>query len=187
MRNKKQKESRWLLVWAVISFALAITLNIEDTPHTITIENNRPDMFHVEQVEAKEEKSKALTLEDKIKQTFFEQPSIALAVAKIESGLNPSQESNTDRMADGRPFSIGLMQINITVHKLGDKECNKAFEGRNYKAKVVNEELYNECVKLAMNEDENLKTARGIYERSGKHFGQWGAYTNGSYMKYMNN
>lgn len=124
-------------------------------------------------------------IERKIVEAFPGQERIALAVAKSESGLNPSTHSMTDRMADGRPFSIGLMQINLTVHKVGGKDCYKAFSGRDYKAKVVNEELYQECVRLAEDAEVNLATAKGIWERSGKNFGKWGGYTSGGYLKHM--
>lgn len=120
-----------------------------------------------------------------IAEKFPEESEIAIAVAKSESSLDPKRHSDTDRMADGRAFSIGLMQINLTVHKMGGKDCYKAFSGKDYKAKVVNEELYQECVKLAENPELNLEEGRGIYERSGNNFGKWGGYTSGAHLKHM--
>jgi len=120
-----------------------------------------------------------------IAQTFPEETKLAVAVAKAESGLNPDTESWIDRTADGRPFSVGLMQINLTWHELDGVKCYEAFQGKNYKAKVINENLYQKCVKLAKDPKINLETAKGIYERSGNHFGAWGAYLAGSHLKFM--
>lgn len=184
MKNKQQKESKWLLVASGVCIFLAIVIKIAQTDHTLTFENESI-MFHVEQVQTKDKVVIEPTIEDKIKSIFHEQPEIAVAVAKIESGkrLNPSTKSTTDLMKDGRPFSIGLMQINLTWHILNGVDCSKAFTGKDYKAVVTDESLYEKCVELASNPDTNLETARKIYNKYG--FNAWGAYTNGSYKRNL--
>lgn len=107
----------------------------------------------------------------------------ALAICHAESGLNPETESTTDRMKDGRPVSIGLMQINLTNHQIGGVDCSKAFSGINNQAVVINESLYNQCVNLAKNPELNLKEAKKIYEGAG--WNRWGAYTNNSYLNFL--
>lgn len=124
------------------------------------------------------------SVESMIRKAFPSNP-VALAVFKAESGLDPKMPSTTDRMADGRPFSIGLTQINLTVHTIGGVRCLEAFHGRNKHAVVIDEALYEKCVKLAEDPRLNLETAKGIYERSGNNFGKWGAFTNGSYMRHL--
>lgn len=125
-------------------------------------------------------------LVSKIARAFPEDVETALALFKAESGLNPSKPSDTDYTADGKPFSWGVAQINLTVHKLSGTDCSKAFDGRDHNARIKDEALYEKCVNLAINPDVNIETAKGIYERSGKNFGKWGAYTNGAYLKFMN-
>ena len=149
---------------------------------SFTYENPSPLILEASAATVVEEREPSI--EEKIKAVFHEQPDIALALAKSESGLNPSMHSTTDRMRDGRAFSVGVMQTNLTVHRLGGKDCFKAFSGKNYKAVVVDESLYAECVKLAEDVDVNLATARGIYERAGS-FNPWGAYTSGSYISKL--
>ena len=124
-------------------------------------------------------------MQDIIAEMFPEAKNEALAVFTAESGLNPQTESNIDIMPDGRPFSIGISQINLTWHELNGVKCYEAFEGKNYKAKVINEKLYEECVELAKDPKINLETARGIYDRSGGNFYKWGAFTSGAFSRYL--
>lgn len=122
---------------------------------------------------------------DLIREAFPEEPEIAVAIASAESGLDPEKHSDTDRMADGRAFSIGLMQINLTVHKIGSSDCPSAFRGSDYEAVVVDEALYQACVALASDQKRNLDTARSIYDRKGGTFHDWGAYLNGGYKRFL--
>lgn len=119
-----------------------------------------------------------------IAEAFPENPAIMIAIAKAESGMNPKAPSTTDKMADGRAFSHGLFQINLTVSEVGGVRCNEAFQGSNYKAHVVNEELFDRCIKLAQDTDISIKVAREKYEERGN-FTAWGAYTSGSYKKFL--
>lgn len=109
-------------------------------------------------------------IERRIHETFPSNPHKAVAIAKCESGLDPFKPSDSDKMADGRPFSIGLFQINLTVTQVAGLECNKAFQGKNYQAVVVNESLYKQCVKAAENVEHNLEAAKR------KQKGNWGAW-----------
>ena len=117
-------------------------------------------------------------MEQKIKDTFSDVT--AIKIAKAESGLNPKAKSTTDFTSDGFPFSVGLFQINLSVHTVGGLKCNEAFSGRDHESKVVNMQLYNQCVELASNPDINIETANKIY--NGRGWSAWGAYTNGSYL-----
>lgn len=122
------------------------------------------------------------SLEEKILKEF-NGDKVALAIARAESGLNHKQPSTTDFTADGHPFSIGLFQVNLTWNKVGGVDCTKAFNGKDKKAVVVDEELYTKCVKLASDPDKNIAAAKEI-KKSGS-WTRWGAYTNGSYKDYL--
>jgi hypothetical protein len=122
-------------------------------------------------------------IEKKIHEVFHEEPKIAVAIFKAESGLDPSKDSDSDRMADGRVFSAGLAQINLTVSNIDGVDCTKAFSGRNYKAKVIDEKLYSKCMSLAKNPDKALLAARAKYDNNG--FRHWSVYLNGAYKKFI--
>ncbi len=77
----------------------------------IIVENIRIEKAQAKAPEAEKEKS----IEEKIADTFPENPSIMIAVAKAESGLNPLA---TNRNKNGTR-DIGLMQIN-SIHGYGD-------------------------------------------------------------------
>jgi len=109
-----------------------------------------------------------------IRANFPDNAEVAIRVFQAESGLKADTESWCDRTADDRSFSIGLAQINITQHKIGELDCPSSFKGANYKAIVINEKLYNECVKKAKNPEENLRVAKKIYD--GRGWNSWGAY-----------
>jgi hypothetical protein len=119
-----------------------------------------------------------------IAEAFPENPEIMIAIAKAESGMNPQAQSTTDRMADGRAFSHGLFQINLTVSEIAGVKCHEAFHGKNYKAKVINEELFTKCIVLAHNAKYSIGTAREKYDERGN-FTAWGAYTSGSYLRHL--
>lgn len=118
-----------------------------------------------------------------IKRVFPESPGVALAVARAESGLDPKAPSVTDRLADGRAYSIGLFQINLTVSRIGGVDCQKAFLGKNGKARVVDEGLFKKCVELAENPQSNLLAAREKWEVM--EWKAWGAFNNGAYLQYL--
>jgi len=112
-----------------------------------------------------------------------------LAIAKAESGLNPECQSNTDKLSDGRPFSIGLFQINLTVSEINGVNCSKAFRGINYDAVVIDEQLFEKCVNLAKNPLFNIKSAKDKYQnrvnRGLDGRGAWGAFTNKAYLSHL--
>lgn len=119
-----------------------------------------------------------LSTEEMIAQAFSD-PRTAIAIAKSESGLNPQTESKWDRMKDGRAFSIGLFQINLTWHKVDGLNCPTAFQGKNYGARVVNEELYQECVSRAKDPQKNIDAAKRLP------FTHWSVYNDNSYLKNL--
>lgn len=206
LKNKvRRNEAMWTtkkaekaLLQIAGTIALILTLNVlinvaQAEPTVYQFENTpidfgtsiAPESEHLNDDQNDEGKDgTAVDIVSKIEQAFPGNK-VAKALAQAESGLNPKKHSDTDRMKDGRAFSVGVMQINLTVHKVGDKDCTKAFSGRNYQAKVINEALYQECVKLAENPDVNLTVAKGIYERSGNTFNSWGAYLNNSFIKFL--
>lgn len=78
--------------------------------------------------------------------------------------------SDTDVMKNDpqkRAFSFGLFQINLTWHEVNGLPCPSAFEGKNYTARVKNEELYKKCVAAAKTFDANVKEAVATYKRTG--------------------
>lgn len=114
------------------------------------------------------------SIEGKITKYFGSRAEEAKKIFMCESGLNPSKHSDTDRMSyDGRTFSVGLAQINLTVSNVGGVDCTKAFSGRNYGAKVIDEKLYKKCVKLAEDVDVSLQSAKAKFDGRG---GTWGAW-----------
>lgn len=115
------------------------------------------------------EKAKIIEL---IGKYFPEAKNKAVEVFKCESGLISSSHSKVDLMSDGRAFSVGLTQQNLTVTKINDLECPKAFQGRNKYAKVIDEELYQKCVRLAEDTEISLQLAKEKYENRGN-FRDW--------------
>jgi hypothetical protein len=115
---------------------------------------------------------------------FPEDPDVAVAIARAESSLNPHQPSNTDITKDGKPYSFGLFQINLTVSNVGGVPCNQAFSGTNNNSVVVNHQLYEQCVSLASDIDTNIQCARGKYIGRGN-WTAWGSYTNKSFLRHL--
>lgn len=91
----------------------------------------------------------------------------AIEVFKCESSLDPNKESLVDRMKDGRAFSVGLCQHNLTNSVMAGVDCSKSFKGQNSNAVVVNEELYQQCLTLAKNPEIALKEAVKKQQRRG--------------------
>jgi len=111
---------------------------------------------------------------------FGEQTGNAQCIIRGESACGAHMLSTTDVMRnDGRPFSFGPMQINLTVHELRNcaghsalLDCKAAFSGRNYSAIVIDESLYQECAAAAQDIDCNIRNGRDIFNSSG-----WGAWS----------
>lgn len=99
----------------------------------------------------------------------------AQCIIRGESTCGASMVSVTDVMrGDGRAFSFGPMQINLTYHELvgcgpggSTLNCPDAFSGRNYSATVVDESLYMACATAAQNVDCGLSNGRRIQQRDG--------------------
>ncbi len=108
---------------------------------------------------------------------FGGQSTQASQICGKESGGNPASLSNTDRMRNvpGQPsFSVGLFQINLTVHELvgcgpggSTLNCKSAFRGTNYTATIENRPLYDQCVAAAQNPQCNISNAVRIQQRRG--------------------
>ena len=168
-----------MVAWFVFSFG-----KMALTPKTLIFENSSP--FQKEAIttpEVAHNKETPATTEEKIAEYFPADAQVAVAIAKAESSLNPSAPSITDKMADGRSFSFGLFQINLTVSVIDGVDCSKAFSGRDYNAVVVDEELFAQCIELATDTDKNLAVAKQKFEK--RNWQPWGAFTSGSYKKYL--
>ncbi len=178
-----------VFIWQVGAFIL--------TPTTITIVN--PVSADMVQAVSPADKDNASELSlgyqgngaiqtpdvvDMIRKSFPNAPELAVAVAQSESKLDVSAESWCDRTKDNRAFSIGIFQINISVHELEGVKCYEAFNGKNKKAVVINEELYQKCIQMAKNPEISIKKAKQIYDQSGS-FKQWGGFTSGGYKKFL--
>jgi hypothetical protein len=110
----------------------------------------------------------------------FPSPLIGAAqcIIRAESSCGGRMVSITDVMSDGRAFSFGPMQINLTVHTLqgcGSQllDCKSAFAGKNYSARVINEDMYQKCAAAAQNVDCNIKNGFRIYREAGNRWTPW--------------
>lgn len=112
-----------------------------------------------------------------VRETFPEEPTVAVAVAKAESGLNPNRENRGK--ANGKykgECSIGLFQINLRSDGCTGKKVHWD--------KVPGETLEEKVEWLKVPEN-NAKIARDIYDGRGGNWYAWGAYTNGSYKQHL--
>lgn len=105
----------------------------------------------------------------------------ASSVANGESNGNPLLPSGVDICnGDGSVASWGLFQINLTVHKVGGLNCPAAFSsaytGSNHSCRVVNRDLYNQCVAAAKTPATNIEAACQIYRAAGNRWRPWGFY-----------
>lgn len=106
---------------------------------------------------------------------FPEEVGNAQCIIRDESSCGGKMVSKTDILkSDGRAFSYGPMQINLTVHELvgcgpggSTLDCKAAFSGRNYGANVVNEDLYQQCAAAAQNVECNLSNGKRLRDRRG--------------------
>lgn len=112
----------------------------------------------------------------------------AALIVGAESGCNPNAESRTDTTTDGRTYSVGTWQINLAFHALSctlsngqqiNLNCPSAFEAAGYRnqynvqvQRVVNEELYTQCVTYAKDPQCNNQIAAGLARDSGD-MGDW--------------
>ena len=86
----------------------------------------------------------------------------ASCICTRESGGDPGALSGSDKCRNDpqrRSFSVGLFQINLTVHRINGLDCPSAFSARNYACSIVNESLYNQCVAAAQNPAINIAYA----------------------------
>lgn len=105
----------------------------------------------------------------------------AQCIIEAESACGASMVSRTDVMSyDGRAFSFGPMQINLTVHVLEGcsgyppvMRCLDAFSGRNYDARVIDESLYQQCARAAQDMNCNIKNGARIYAEAGNSWSPW--------------
>lgn len=91
----------------------------------------------------------------------------ASIICNYESQGNQMKASKSDLCQDGRSFSWGLFQVNLTVHKIGGLDCPSAFSGKNSSCTVTNEALYQQCVQAAQNPETNTNYAKDLYAKSG--------------------
>ncbi len=111
---------------------------------------------------------------------FGSQTGNAQCIIRHESACGANMVSRSDVMRDGRAFSFGPMQINLTVHVLqgcagypSTLNCLSAFSGKNYTARVINEALYQQCARAAQNPTCNIKNGARIYRESRNSWRPW--------------
>lgn len=96
----------------------------------------------------------------------------ASAICNAESGGVSGSASSVDKCTDGKSFSYGLFQINLTC------QCKDAFEPKKSKGcvnkacRVVNQSMYNSCVATFTSPESNISKACQIYKSQG--WGGWG-------------
>jgi hypothetical protein len=106
----------------------------------------------------------------------------ASAVCQGESGGVTGSLSRVDKCTDGNPFSVGLFQINLTVHRVGNLNCPAAFSGKNFSCRVIDQALYERCVSAAQNAGEAIRYAcSGNLSSNGRSFRAWTVGTNCGY------
>jgi hypothetical protein len=165
--------------------ASVLSVKIPEEKVADSPDSKASEVLNTSASEIPQESSSQLSLEEMVANTFPENPTVAVALFKTESGMNAEAPSITDIMEDGRPFSTGLAQINLTAHEIDGVACYKAFQGRNYKAVVIDEVLYQKCLKMANNPRIALGVARKEFESRGETFNAWGAFKSGAYLKYL--
>ncbi len=109
---------------------------------------------------------------------FGDQTGNAQCIIREESVCGASMVSGSDVMGDGRAFSFGPMQINLTWHELvgcagypATLVCHEAFSGNNYTATVIDEGLYQQCARAAQDVTCGLSNGARIFRRDG--WGPW--------------
>jgi hypothetical protein len=106
--------------------------------------------------------------------TFGSAANQASIICNYESQGNQMKASGSDKCQDGKSFSWGLFQVNLTVHQIGGLNCPGAFSAKNYACTVVNESLYQQCVRAAQDPTANINFAKGLYTKRN----EWGDWAN---------
>ena len=169
------------LVYIDINFAKAeLTENIEGTPMG-TIDSTTGKYKKITSGKCTVENLTALN-KTNTPSTWATQAS---CICSGESGGVDNALSSVDKCQGGGTndsVSIGLFQINLSVHKIAGLNCPSAFNTA-YTAKIAKDktkcwvtdrELYNKCVKAASNPDTNISAAWNIYSQK-SNWKQWGA------------
>lgn len=116
----------------------------------------------------------------------------ASKICSLESGGGRTDvKSGSDLLNNGSgpSYSVGLWQINLTVHKVGGLDCPSAFTGKCGKGTVVTSgskvgncsasikpdkmDLYNQCVQAAQDPVKNTQVACKLYGENGSSFAPW--------------
>ncbi|PIR69560.1 MAG: hypothetical protein COU47_02285 [Candidatus Niyogibacteria bacterium CG10_big_fil_rev_8_21_14_0_10_46_36] len=106
----------------------------------------------------------------------------ASIICQAESAGVAAKPSGSDVCeGDGSVVSWGLFQINISANTIGGLDCPSAFDsaytGSNHNCRVVNRDLYNQCVAAAQNASSNINKACEI-SRGGTSFNRSDAWQN---------
>ena len=190
-----QKTTTLILCFTAILFILNSSINwlsnyqgfVTETKHILEISSVEAEVSpQVGQVvEAQAEtvgqangSEKSLTSIENLLSSYFPTDKVMLEIARAESGLNPDCPSQTDITKDGKVYSWGIYQLNLTQHVINGVDCTKAFKGKNNQATVVDTELYNKCVKLAKDPIINITTAKKILGNG--NYNAWGCVLNGT-------
>ncbi len=113
---------------------------------------------------------------------FGSRANLMSCICGAESAGIVNRESGVDVMPDGRAFSYGLYQINLTANEVrcpgqSPLPCPSAFSGRNYSARVINEPLFQACVAAAKRQDCNTATAVFLLNETPNGARNWSTYS----------
>ena len=108
---------------------------------------------------------------------FGQNATKASMVAGAESGGDPGKASRVDICTlDGSVVSWGLFQINLSAHKVAGLNCPAAFSkmytGSNKDCRVVDQALYQQCVRAATDPATQIQTACQI-SGNGTNWNAW--------------
>jgi hypothetical protein len=168
--NKQARDHRALTILVVFIglVLIGLVLDLKQQTNKWIYEAEAKEVEEVQevekvvQIEVKIEWTKE-RIEQEIRAMFPEAPNTAVAIAKCESGLNPTIRAKAI-LHYGQEESYGLFQVhardwNSRAIKLGYTD---------YKTDVI----------------DNIKMARHIYEGRGS-FKDWSCYNNGGYKRYL--
>jgi len=111
---------------------------------------------------------------DNLKNTCFgENASAASSICNVESRGIPTSKSGSDKCKTGEPFSMGLFQIKLSVHKIDGLDCPSAFTSTTTNCTIKNKTLYDQCVAAATDPQKNITYACKL-STNGNHWGHWG-------------